>query len=915
MPAKRNQFTRLAGMIIFGWLAISVGCSSGDPQSSASDQPVRVQAELGGLQIWRQTQQVYANANTYQDAAVLRLTYRLNGQWIEEFHPQSVAFARQTAEGESHGLAHKIHAKIFNARLVNDGQNMICRVFDSPTGNLDRQTMIQPVSPVLSWADFLADPIGHHFLSGKAELPLRTSSLGSIPQGISTAATRDIEPGNLAPVALATYGSQGEQTASKSVADNNYVRQAPNSIASAANEPPALFPISIGLLSGDAFPRWLKSASNFQRIEDADIDAAQPNGAAKCFRVKIPSEFGTVVLWIDQTHYIIRKIVYPVGLLSEQLTDSPEITDLQMVVNFGDVQVDEQLDQQVFSAQLTPDARPVEHFVKIPEEFPAELIGHKIPAATLTVHDSSAIHSSQLAGFNTLMLFTDAASFDRLPLDQLSQLSRTPPGPAGSSPRRVALVLCGPPNWTAPIAQRLVRTSGGKLSVFVDPQYKLSGALQVGAMPTAIVLDSTTKIHYSKTLDDPKDLTESSGVLERVEDGTDIASEMHQAYQKFMDDYHQQLLAANPYRLTNRGQSQSPARTQIQRNWTLELTQPGPIWQVGSDDTGSIQVLDGWQTLVSVDSNGNQLSATRMGVPKNIAAQQIRATRNQAQPLLASFGIGEKQVHVLDNRQQLLFSYPAANNSDDEPEANRPGNGANAPGAVIDAVWLEQGDGPLLLVAFSNAVHLVDANSGNLRQSRSIKQVARLVQLGPHTWVAAGNDLVPLDIERTSQAQRTQLFASALRVIDISPPQGLEGLQRHETGEERVVAAQLRPGIISLSSIHADARDGVVQVGWRLQLPASRAGLVGVYPCFQSDNSAQDGWVVLRDDGQVWLLDRRGKKIDAFSVFCDQVAPEMAGQPIRAACTAPSPRGSKFWVSVGSSIVETELNCPEYANR
>ena len=181
-----RRFSRtVSTLLLLTALALHLGCqdspsqNQGELPSSNKENGERTSTESelddGALAIWKQCTQNYASTNTYQDKAILNLQYRLDGRWIEEFHPQSVAFER--------GLG--LSVKMFHGRIQSDRNRFTCYIYDSATGNLDEQTWIREnlkqaereIFSAQCWTELLSDPIAKHFLSGESEIPLRKNDV------------------------------------------------------------------------------------------------------------------------------------------------------------------------------------------------------------------------------------------------------------------------------------------------------------------------------------------------------------------------------------------------------------------------------------------------------------------------------------------------------------------------------------------------------------------------------------------------------------------------------------------------------------------------------------------------------------------------------------------------------------------
>lgn len=140
-------------------LFVSPGCNQED-DGEAAETPVA--DSRSATEILRTTLDLYSRASSYQDKAVLYLTYRLNGRAIQEPHPWSIAW-QDTGE---------FSADWFNARIRCDGGQFSCYVYDIETGNIDNQQILIPAGSRDLVVQLFDDKIARHFLCGTSELPL-----------------------------------------------------------------------------------------------------------------------------------------------------------------------------------------------------------------------------------------------------------------------------------------------------------------------------------------------------------------------------------------------------------------------------------------------------------------------------------------------------------------------------------------------------------------------------------------------------------------------------------------------------------------------------------------------------------------------------------------------------------------------
>ena len=167
MHVKSSGNYRGFGLLLC--LLLGVGQLGCDQPATAPEKVAANQAapSQNGNQIWEESLAAYATAETYRDEAALYLSYRLQGQLIQEPQPWSVSWSR--------GAPPQLAAKLFNAQIRADGQRLSCYVYDIDSANLDNQWLLleQTGSPPLE--TLLNDNLARYFTGGFAEIPLDES--------------------------------------------------------------------------------------------------------------------------------------------------------------------------------------------------------------------------------------------------------------------------------------------------------------------------------------------------------------------------------------------------------------------------------------------------------------------------------------------------------------------------------------------------------------------------------------------------------------------------------------------------------------------------------------------------------------------------------------------------------------------
>jgi cytochrome oxidase Cu insertion factor (SCO1/SenC/PrrC family) len=128
----------------------------GGPTSSETP-PSKPTADYTASEILKQLLATYRQAKTYQDQAVVRLSFRQGDQPVHEEFPAAVAFERPN----------KLSLVAYQATVKCDGKELRARIDDPQTSNVDNQVVVRPAPQELKLADLASDQLLYDILSSQ----------------------------------------------------------------------------------------------------------------------------------------------------------------------------------------------------------------------------------------------------------------------------------------------------------------------------------------------------------------------------------------------------------------------------------------------------------------------------------------------------------------------------------------------------------------------------------------------------------------------------------------------------------------------------------------------------------------------------------------------------------------------------
>ncbi len=194
-----------------------------------------------------------------------------------------------------------------------------------------------------------------------------------------------------------------------------------------------------------------------------------------------------------------------------------------------------------------------------------------------------------------------------------------------------------------------------------------SAKLKLKSVPAVVVFDADRTMQYARAVDSEQWLTHLKMAVVRIARGDAIGQEMRAEYERYLDEYHDRLLAANE----DAAMDMASARKVLEGEKKAEL-----VWEVDAlrepgnahipEGSDQILVLDGWQTVVALNRAGQIEETHSLPLPAGSAINRIRSWRTRDNRLIfVLFGLLGKQAYVFDDRWNLLLEYPHRDQSQD----------------------------------------------------------------------------------------------------------------------------------------------------------------------------------------------------------------------------------------------------------
>ncbi len=468
-------------------------------------------------------------------------------------------------------------------------------------------------------------------------------------------------------------------------------------------------PPTLGFADRSLMPLWLAKPDRMSLVQD------DGSAGVACFVLKFEHRERNYYVWVDKDQFKLAQIQFPLQSLDSQILAADQVTDLKLFARFHDATLNPKLDADAFAISQRLAAKQVRKFVSLPEALPSDQIGERVASFELMTLDGDNFELP--SDFDTaVMLWVPALGKQQL-LQELKAFATAQPGGRSKSYVVCSEDLVNEQNDSFQIEPSLrdAIKSCGAIPLY-DPQLRFATALGVKTVPSLIVLDGQKKMQFAKTIDEFKFAEDLTIAVQRIGEGDNVAAEMRLEYQKFLDEYQQQLTAAA-------SDLRRLDKSQPELQWqSSELKRPGFVHM--PNGSGSIYVIDGWQTLARFDRLGRLVERWRLDLPEAAAVNRMRSiVCSNGKTYFALYSMLGKQVFVFDDQWNRVFEF------DTRIFTDHPG--------ITECQLLDRGGNPNLQVSVlgTDGVFVVDE-----------KQSVSSVDQGPcKGFVQTESDLFTID--------------------------------------------------------------------------------------------------------------------------------------------------------------------------
>ncbi|MBP86210.1 MAG: hypothetical protein CMJ64_05770 [Planctomycetaceae bacterium] len=420
-------------------------------------------------------------------------------------------------------------------------------------------------------------------------------------------------------------------------------------------------PIQLDLLFGDD-PLKTVLAPDVQR----ELLAPETFEGHDCYRVQANTADGDFVFWVDKEAFLLRRMEYPVATIVPELAEAEAVQDLELVAEFREAKIKPKAAESTYHFEMPSGATQVRAFVLPPHPLPTDLFGKRPKRFEFQHLSGEKLASDELESEIAVLLWFSVHPACRTTLEQLSQLySQRGPKPGV----RVLAVSTDPSEVTNRQIEGKLAEWGIELPIVRDLDAFGRDVFQIPWAPTLVVLDGNGTVQIFEAGANPELAKALKTIIERLEEGNDLAAEVVAGHQREKDRYAQLLeLAAGDgsaeaidLALANILPRSEPTKLMRAERWsTTEITKSGNLLLVADDGGPRVLVIEDGQTVVELGGDGKLLARHELPLDGDGITMLRSQLNGEGEREFLAGAIQGRFAYWLNDEWQLQLRYPSA---------------------------------------------------------------------------------------------------------------------------------------------------------------------------------------------------------------------------------------------------------------
>jgi len=639
------------------------------------------------------------------------------------------------------------------------------------------------------------------------------------------------------------------------------------------------------LLNDKAIDVLLRDCEEPILAESGEIEGRE------CYRVQIRRIDGLAVFWIDKETLLLRRMILPTDDLRREIAQEKggPIEALSLVADFPGAQLNGPVDQRAFQFALPADAEVVNFF--IPPD-PGQLLAKKVPDFKFVDLGGKPVTSQSLAGKVAVLDFW--ATWCDPCKASLPNLQKVYEKYKDNDKVAFLAISIDEPQ----VEDKAIEDFFKELKVNIPlcrDRDNSAIAFKFTGIPSSFIIDANGLVQDYEAGANPDLIAILPGKIDKLLAGESIYDAPLKRYQKKLEDYEKFIATSQEGESGAKVEEHAIPQAKIAQRSEARTLKLSPLWKCTDlKSPGNILVLslpnapprliviDGFKSVSEVGLDGKVIAVHALKIGDAELVSNLRAfTAADGKSYIAVFASAQQRCHLLDDRWNLVLSYPA-------DAIENPHSGI----ADVELGDLDGNGTPKLYVSYWGVVGVqaVSLEGKRIWSNRSISNVIHMAFTqsdadGRRNLLSTNNNgtLVEFDAQGQHQA-------------DISVP---NRMIYWIAGDDLQGNGQLLWCGLAAPKLGETIALGLNLKGeelWNYTLP------VGVQPqpiepiiAGKTTREGPGQWILPGPDGSIHILAADGKPIDSFNygtVLQGLATVVIDGQPV---IVVASPNGLEAW--------------------
>ena len=390
-----------------------------------------------------------------------------------------------------------------------------------------------------------------------------------------------------------------------------------------------------------------------------------------CYRVRVDSEDGSLMLWIDERTLALRRVDFPTTAFQKNLEQNGAVKGLELYAEFSGAKFNETIPDVAFQFEVPAEAKIVKRLLGPAPSAPSKLLGKPAPDFAFTTTDGRKITRDEI---KDKVVVLDFWFTQCTPCQQSFPLVNKVYEKFKDSDKVMFLAVnADDSSLDNKTVLETMKSWGSDVPLARDPNQDIRKAFEVSGMPTLFVIGPDGTVQHHEMGLNPAIDTELSQTIESLLAGKSTHELVQQKYEQRMAEF-EQALQTPPDMPAADGEvvdipkakiepRSEPAKHRLTKLWTAaDVKLPGNVFVVPAADEsrpGKLFVVEGWTGVVELQWDGTVSTRHELPLPADGVVATVRAATDKAgKQYYAVFLTAQQQFYVFDADWKLLLSFP-----------------------------------------------------------------------------------------------------------------------------------------------------------------------------------------------------------------------------------------------------------------